>query len=520
MQTSGGIPARQHAIGRPGPPAIVTAGIAIAAAVVVLVGTRGGSLAGLDSAVYLAGGRNLAAGHGYVGMDLRPITLFPPGFSATLAAPDALGIGAAQAARWLNAVALGGSVVLAFMLTRRSARYRWTPVAAGLAVAVMPAGFDVGSALWSEPVFCVATLGVLLLLETAIATGPSRNTALVGAAALASIACTYRYAGLAVIATGIIVIAWTGPDAVGRRIRRALVFGLIAAIAPVLIVARNISYGTLFGPRTASIESVAGLSREALTVLRGWVTGVTHDAVPAANVAVIVALAAVGVGALMRIRTHRRGVTSLAPVGVFVVVYIVDLVGTELATTVDPLGDRLLAPVVAPVVVLVACAIEALLDAPERIPRSLRIAGVALVAGAWMCGCAAVTIHRAAVGAPAANGYAARWWTGSSLVAATRRLPAGAGIATNNPAGIYLATGRQPLLQTPVSLIYRSSSRPPDIAAFRARLAALPAPRYLVWERLTGDTWDLTPAQLAAAGLRLVPVTVGDYGTVYRITGG
>jgi hypothetical protein len=502
----------------PSAPTAAAAGIALAAVIVVLVGTRSGSLVGLDSAVYLAGARNLAAGRGYTGFDLRPTTLFPPGFSATLAGPEAIGIGAARAARWLNALTLGATVLLTFALARRHTRYRWTPVLAAAGIAAAPASFGVYTAVWSEPAFCALTLGVLLLLERAVTDRPPPWTVIAWAGVLTSAAVAYRYAGVAVVATGVIALLTIGAGSRQERIRRTAAYAAVSAVAPILIVARNLSYGTLFGPRTASAETAATLAREALTAARGWVTGTTHDAVAVANVAMVIALALIVAGAVTRARSPRGPAgRPLSVIVTFVAVYVVYLTASELVTTVDPLGDRLLAPVLAPLIVLAGCCLEALIDGPVRIPRVARVVAVGAVTAIWLAVSAGITFHRAGATSPSTNGYAARWWATSTLVGATRRIPRDAAIATNNPAGVYLATGHQPVIGTPVRVIYRSPSRPPGIAAFRAHLDAHPGPHYLVWERLAGDTWDLTPADLAAGGLRLVPVATADYGTVYRI---
>src|SRR5689334_23211459 len=66
--------------------------VAISAVILVVVGTRQGSALSPDSADYISGARNLAAGRGFVNYSLQPITTFPPGFSATLALGDRLGL--------------------------------------------------------------------------------------------------------------------------------------------------------------------------------------------------------------------------------------------------------------------------------------------------------------------------------------------------------------------------------------------------------------------------------------------
>ncbi len=449
------------------------------------------------------------------------MTLFPPGFSTTLAVPTALGVNAATAARTLNAVALGVVCLLTFVLGRRHARYRWTPVLAAAAVAVMPAMFGVFSAVWSEPVFCVLTIAFVLLVESAAA-GHAADTRMVAwTAAVAGVAYVFRYAGVALIVAGIVIIA-VAALADGRRaaVRRSAMFTAIALIGPLVVTAINLRYGTVVGPRSAPTETLPILGREIAATLRGWVVGTTHDRVLVADLAVLVAIIALAYAAgRARADRARAGATRrrLFPMASVVVIYVGYLIAGEFATTIDPVGDRLLSPVIAPIVVLSACALESFVDHPARVRRAVRVTVLSAIVAAWFAGSAAVTIHRTITTAPATNGYAARWWTNSGLVAAAGRIPAGATIVSNNAAGLYLATGRHPVMSTPTTRTYRSTGRPLDIATFRSQVAGLQQPVYFVWERLAGDTWDVTPAQLAAAGMRLSLVRTADFGAVFRI---
>jgi hypothetical protein len=503
------------------PYAYAAVGIAAAAVVLVLVGTRAGSLTGIDSAVYLAGARSLANGSGYLGIDLRPTTLFPAGFSTTLAGAQMLGVGAATAARWLNAIALGVLCLMTFGMARRHVRHRLTPVLAAAGIAVMPATFGVASAVWSEPIFCVIALGFVWVLEAVVDDHARRTRLLVIAGAIASISVIYRYAGLALVITGIAVVGVAALSD-GRRalLRRVAIFAATGLVGPAVVVLLNLRHGTLFGPRTASAETLPSLAREIATTLRGWVVGTTHDQVILADLAAVAVVVAVMAGAAMRSRSHpQRSWTTdpIAAIAAFVVIYVVYVIASELTTTIDPVGDRLMSPIIAPCIILAAISLESFVDGPDRVPRAARIAALGIVVGAWLVASAGISVHRAAVTAPARNGYAVGWWTGSDLVAATRRLPAGATLFSNNSAGLYLATGLRPIESTPVSRIYRSSSTPPGLAAFRARVVAARQPAYLIWERLIGDTWDVTPQELSARGFHLTPLTQATFGTVYRI---
>jgi hypothetical protein len=502
-------------------PVVATAVVALVAVLLVAYGTRNGSNIGPDSATYFSGARNLAAGRGYSGYDMRPITLFPPGFSATLAVARTAGIDPVTAARWLNAVAAGALCVLVFVLVRRHARYRWSPVLAAAAVGSMPAIFDTFSAAWTEPLFCVLAVVLLLVLESILARHARRPGLLYAAGALAALGFLYRYAGITLVAVGLIVVAIAarpdGPQATLARMARFLAAG---AAVPIMLVAWNATRGAALGPRPSSAQTLGGMAHDFLTTFRGWLVGNAHPPIAAADglLALAVVVTALGAAGFVATRPRRPDpLRSLLPSVVFVAVYVAYLVASELATALDPVGNRLLAPVIGPVVLLVTVCLESVVAWPRAVPRTIRIALVTILVAGWFATSIATSIDRARRNAPAATGYAAAWWTGSDLVAAVRRLPPGIAIFSNNPAGVYLATGRQPISNTPTTGVYRSRNAPVGIGAFRARLASTGRPAYLVWERIAGDTWDVTPAQLTAAGFRLAPVAAAHIGTVYRI---
>jgi hypothetical protein len=510
-----------HRDQRTSAPVVATGLLALMFAALVLYGTRNGPVLGLDSATYLSGARNLADGRGYLGFDLRPTTLFPPGFSATLAVGRWLGINPVDGARWLNATALGGLCILTFVLARRHARHRWSPVITAAAVGSMPAVFGVFTSVWSEPVFCVLVVGLLLLLEPILLRNGRRPGLLVAAGALASIGVVYRYAGFTLIASGLVVVciaSW--PDGQRAMARRAGLFLLAGVAAPLILVAWNATRGGALGPRHASAQTLPGLLRDFIATLRGWVVDPGRVSAGVGYGLLILALAVVAAGATMLARTRARepgALRRLVPIVAFLVVYVAYIVASEFQTALDPVGNRLLAPIIAPVAVLVTLSLESFVTAPRPGPKMVRVGLVTVLVAAWFGASLVTSVDRARTSAPARNGYAASWWTGSDLVAAVRGLPRGATIFSNNASGLYLATNIQPVYGSPTWAIYRSGDAAPPLSTFRSRLQTTRGPIYLAWERIVGDTWDVTPQQLQRAGVRLTPIVQARIGTIYAM---
>ena len=73
--------------------AVVVAVLAISAVVLSIIATRRAPNAWPDSASYIAGARNIAAGNGYLGYSQQALTVWPPAFSMMLALAIRLGIG-------------------------------------------------------------------------------------------------------------------------------------------------------------------------------------------------------------------------------------------------------------------------------------------------------------------------------------------------------------------------------------------------------------------------------------------
>lgn len=219
--------------------------VAMCAVALALLATRHGPQVTNDSATYLAGARNLEAGRGFVSYDLQPITLFPPGLSLTLAGADRLGLDPVDAARILHAFAYGASVVLVFLLARRHVRREWIAVAAAAAVALSTAMLNVYTAIWSEPIYCLAAVGLILVLESLMARRGQAIPLAVAAGLIASVGFAYRYAGHVLLVLPVLTItvaAWR--DGLAAVIRRLVPYLATAAIVPALVAARNRSKGS------------------------------------------------------------------------------------------------------------------------------------------------------------------------------------------------------------------------------------------------------------------------------------
>src|SRR4029079_16347049 len=112
------------------------------------------------------------------------------------------------------------------------------------AVGFAPSLLGVFTSALSEPVFCVAVVGLLMTLESLVQRRGGNPYLIALAGLLASASFAYRYARAVLIALSVGVVAvaaWRqGGLAIARR--TALLLG-VASILPLWIIARNLSKG-------------------------------------------------------------------------------------------------------------------------------------------------------------------------------------------------------------------------------------------------------------------------------------
>ena len=501
---------------------------AVAAIGVVLWATRNGAAVSPDSATYVAGARNLVAGRGYSDYQLVSITDWPPGFSITLAIAQEVGITALTAARWLNALALGVGVVLTFILARRYVQRPYLALTAALVAGFAPAMVGVFSFVWSEPIFCVITLGVLLLLERVGAAPCARFGPIIAVGLLAGIGFSYRYAGMTLVALVIVTVAvacWrSGTASMLRRTGGALVASMVV---PVIVMGRNLTHGSLTGQRLPSTETVHGVVVSSERFLSGWILAGHHPATSLGDALIVGVILAMGIGIALRVR--ERGVGSVAtralfPLVAFVVGYALYIAITEFQTVIDPPDDRICCPVLAPAAIVVVVAIDAMLNHRWARRSPLVASGTFVLLAFWIAAMvhASTTAARADGGSGVrfeADGVTTPFWTGSPFIAGLRTLPGDISMFSNQPGGIYLATDRQPVFYSGQPLAVPPIPVPEQTIELKKTIARQHRPVYIVWSLPNYRPHLVDPNYLAAHGVRLQRVLTTPQGTIDKVIG-
>jgi hypothetical protein len=425
--------------------------LAVLGVVSVAVSTAPGVGTSPDSAGYIAIARNLASGDGYHGLYGGPATIWAPLYPVMLALVSLVGVDALVVARWLNAVLFGANVLLIGLVLKRSTRRPWLPAFGSVLMLASVDQLHVHSMAWSEPLFIFFCLSSFLFISKYCRRSSAPHL-LVAAAAVALAAFT-RYAGVTLIAAGLVAIMFFSQQAFRRRLAHAIAFAAIACAPLVLWLVRNLVVaGTLTG-RTMRPQPIPwhqvnnGLATVSLWLLPEWVP------YPLRAIVVGLAVAAIVFAAVYLTRRAKR--PDAAPqgptlprlpvvAGTYIAAYFV-MLSLSLVFLSGVLGmyidDRILAPLYPALLVVAVCLLDRLWP-PRRQLRIIRALLVVLCAAfaLWHANQARCWLQ-ASYGR--GFGYTSKQWRQSELMRHVEQLDPAVPIFTNSVEAIYIRTGRR-----------------------------------------------------------------------------
>lgn len=478
---------------------------------VVTIATQGAGLnLSPDSTQYLAGARALAGGVGFAGIDGQPQSLYPPGLSAVLL------IGALVEApvgflRGLNVVLIAAIAVGVGLALARVVR----PLLAVAAAVVVGLAFPVVMVAtwgWSEPLFIALSLVYLALLVAArAAQRPVLLAVLAGL--VAGTAVLTRFSGVSLLPVGVLALL----SLAGRRVAAlaALGGGFTVVVGPWLL-RNHLVTGSVTGERFPNKLSAAAIAKGGTTTLFNWfVPAGVPSGVRILLAVVVLACAALTTYAVQRRARDRREPTDprvvvLSAALLYVITAFATLVVMTARTNIDPLSDRLLSPLAAPLIITLIIAADMCLDT-RRAPVIAAALLLFTASGGTLIG---RTAYAAGAGTLSALGYNAPLWQSAETRDLVMAPPSGATVTSNQPWGIYSLTGRA-VRESPRQFAYGSNSRmPEDIEGLKQLVAS--GPVYLVW--IEGpQEYHLTAAELGAT-FGVEELDRSSSGAVYRLT--
>lgn len=485
----------------------------------ILVGTsRYGVGLVTDSAFYLSTAESLLAGQGYWTFQGHAFLRFAPFYPTLLALTGLAGHDLFAIARWMDVLCFGllNLVVASWLF----ARLRSGVIALAVSVSILcsvPLQSVFYSAL-SEPLFILFTTVSLLDLDAFLRT--ERDLTLSRAALFAGLAWLTRYAGIALILTGGVILLTRRGAGLSRRMRDASLFAFISMIQSAPWLARNyLQSHQVMGHRLMPEATFAASMYHLADTISSWLVPVRFPSgvkVFTLGVAVLFACYASRHIVNENRRRTRGALPGSAPLAVwfvFPLVYVVLLIATSLTwvATEEP-NNRYLAPLYIPL----ALGLALLLDrdnTPTQRPGWKR--AVVYVLFLWLLYPVTYSVRRAWVYATSGPGeFSTRAWRESDLMRYLGQHPLGASGFTNEPYAVYLLT-RQALGESPTQRWFRSVESPDYPSQMDLELRAGRSVSLVWFQRSTRE--DLFSLDELRKRYRLEAVASLDDGVVYVV---
>lgn len=423
----------------------------------VLFSTTLGAGLSPDSATYVQVARNFLNGHGLTLQSSTGeavlFTYAPPLFPAILAAMEFFGITALSGIRWLNALLFGVNILLVGLVLRRYSCSFWLSMFGSLLILFSVDMLRVYTMVWTEPLFIFFAFSGLALL-TVYSDNP-RLLLLAASSCTIALAFFVRYAGVALIPTGIFAICFLSNQRWLRRIRDSIIFVCISCLPMGLwLIANACSTGTTQGV----VRNMAFHPVTPEHILSGFDTA-SKWLLPRSDMPVIrkglLSLLLISVSVLivqMRKRTrkpdrynstkrHFAKFPHILATFIFFYGALVIVTLSFFDTHRVVIDFRLLSIVCVSAIVLVLCIVYKLLFCGEGFGTAIKTVSVVVVTTVTVS-CLLHWVGWVRDFHNDSQGYAAKEWRNSETIRLVKALPSGIPIFTNGSDVVYILTDR------------------------------------------------------------------------------
>lgn len=493
----------------------------IVPAALVVVACRQGVALDWDAVVYLSAADSYADTGRLIDFRGRELTTFAPGLPMLVGTLFRAGIDVETIGRALGVSALVATLLCTYVVARQvvsTVRLGWAAVAVvGLSVSTI----RVFAYLKTEALFSALVMSALALGLLAVRRQRTPPWWVVSIAVVVSAATTVRYIGFTLIPMAALAAALASRNrGMFVGVRSVLITGFSASVGLGLVAVRNLHLGSdPLGPRAPSGLTVSSVVTDTLSVLGSYL--VPFDS--SSTVRMWCGIVAVGLVALGGVVACRRRSMPGVYLGIFICGYLATLIYSEFATVIQPVNERLLAPVLPAMVVLAILGLSRPAGRPDHAYRGVGLLTRVRRLVAWCVLIFMLTTSSMSSVAFALEtsrsglGYNSRSSRDSPTAQAVLDLPADAGLAAMNGPRVYMATRRQPILEVPFTNFF---SRPETLAPRLRKLKAdVQSGRvdYLVYFNSDRANRVVTPRQLAESGMQLRKI--GDYrdGEVWEV---
>lgn len=461
---------------------------------------------GGDATVYISTARNLMAGNGLITYEGLPYSDgSAPLYPLTLTFISGLGIEILQVAQYINALVFGLTVFVMAMWVKSRIRSRFWILWAACTCALQTSLAEFAAFAMTEILFVLFVVLSLFALEQFLIT--RKKSLLVLAAISTAVATLYRYIGVTLIITGLLVIFLCRKSRLHTKLSDATIWFVVASLPLGVWVLRNIlTIETLAGHLKPDQYSLMSSLHNITSEFARWALGeiglefledqlyssisvsILSDSTPVEAVVIktaILVCVAIAIGVtLARCRPGilQRHRSSWVVCILFILVYMSSLM------IIAPLGDivlpvRYLIPIFPPVLLVSTIVLSELSD-PTRIGsmrglgfnKLMRFLGVPIVMVIWLLLWVVPNYDSIRSWTTYGNSYASKKWAESEVLAFLRDNSTHGIIYSNDLPALY----NQLIDQSG----YHVNSLPLDLNDARSQVstATLSAnPTYVVW---------------------------------------
>lgn len=344
--------------------------ISLGGALLVLVATHLGIGISPDSIYYIGGARSFLAGEGFRHPLGELISHYPPFYPLLLSAISIFGTDPIESSRWLNALIMAANIFLAGiisyrLLAKKAPSATWFSVIAAILAASSIGMLEIHTMAWTEPLYLLLQMLGLTLLASYF----ERNNiiTLLAAGLFIGLALLTRYAGVAIIGTGVVGLAVLGKNPFRQRLIALFTFTAASGLPLIIWLIRNWIF---VGTTTNRDFTFHALNRahfwEALTTISSWALIPTSAPTLIKLVPILMVLLLVGGVSIVLIlqakpenKNRLLGRLPEIPYVIWLFVLLIPLyVGTLIFTnmflnTYTPLDRRILSPLYIPIVIVV-----------------------------------------------------------------------------------------------------------------------------------------------------------------------
>jgi hypothetical protein len=314
-----------------------------------------------DSIVYVSVARNINDHGALIEYGLKPVVDFPvfyPFFLSIItffSRADVVSI-----APYLNAFLFAGVIFWSgYLIDSFRESSRLYKVAVLLTIAISPSLFDVYTMLWSETLFILLTILFIVALTSYLRT--YSMTRLLICALIAAVTCVTRYAGITLIATGLMIMIFDRSFEWRKKTLHCFIFSLLSVSLLITNLVRNrIVSGELTGPRQAGITSLRDNIFYYGKVICSWFPVLENY--PAIYVFISVfLLVVISIVFLKRSWFAENYATAENCFVASFIVYTVFIIGVSTLSHFEQINNRFIAPLFVPMLIAITCWIPKML---------------------------------------------------------------------------------------------------------------------------------------------------------------